>query len=140
VKICFRTQRDSPAFASLRERTEDVFMLTRHFLQQSAKQLGVEPKRISDAAAAQQLRVPAMRQLRTLPLAVGDGARRWWSPGPAPRCWNVPEALRLAAARTAMPVLCRCVCGHASTCCAGGSGCACALVGSGTLVWNRACH
>ncbi|MFZ4285329.1 nitrogen regulation protein NR(I) [Variovorax sp. HJSM1_2] len=38
---------------ALRERTEDVPMLTRHFLQQSAKQLGVEPKRISDAALAQ---------------------------------------------------------------------------------------
>src|SRR6187551_3204661 len=37
---------------ALRERREDVFMLTRHFLQQSAKQLGVEPKRISDAAVA----------------------------------------------------------------------------------------
>ena len=35
---------------ALRERREDVFMLTRHFLQQSAKQLGVDPKRISDAA------------------------------------------------------------------------------------------
>ena len=35
---------------ALRERREDVSMLTRHFLQQSAKQLGVEPKRISDAA------------------------------------------------------------------------------------------
>ncbi|MGQ0708359.1 MAG: nitrogen regulation protein NR(I) [Rhodoferax sp.] len=35
---------------ALRERHEDVPMLTRHFLQQSAKQLGVEPKRISDAA------------------------------------------------------------------------------------------
>jgi two-component system nitrogen regulation response regulator GlnG len=35
---------------ALRERKEDVPMLTRHFLQQSAKQLGVEPKRISDAA------------------------------------------------------------------------------------------
>jgi two-component system nitrogen regulation response regulator GlnG len=30
-----------------------VFALTRHFLQQSAKQLGVEPKRISDAALQQ---------------------------------------------------------------------------------------
>jgi two-component system nitrogen regulation response regulator GlnG len=29
-----------------------VFMLARHFLQQSAQQLGVEPKRISDAALA----------------------------------------------------------------------------------------
>ncbi|MHB1197988.1 MAG: nitrogen regulation protein NR(I) [Polaromonas sp.] len=38
---------------ALRERREDVFMLTRHFLQQSASQLGVEPKRISDAALQQ---------------------------------------------------------------------------------------
>jgi two-component system nitrogen regulation response regulator GlnG len=37
---------------ALRERKEDVAMLTRHFLQQSAQQLGVEPKRISDAALA----------------------------------------------------------------------------------------
>ena len=35
---------------ALRERLEDIPMLARHFLQQSAKQLGVEPKRISDAA------------------------------------------------------------------------------------------
>jgi two-component system, NtrC family, nitrogen regulation response regulator GlnG len=35
---------------ALRERREDVSMLTRHFLQQSAMQLGVEPKRISDRA------------------------------------------------------------------------------------------
>lgn len=38
---------------ALRERREDVSMLTRHFLQQSAKQLGVEPKRISDTALQQ---------------------------------------------------------------------------------------
>jgi two-component system, NtrC family, nitrogen regulation response regulator GlnG len=37
---------------ALRERREDIPMLARHFLQQSAKQLGVEPKRISDAALA----------------------------------------------------------------------------------------
>ncbi len=35
---------------ALRERLEDIPVLTRHFLQQSAQQLGVEPKRISDAA------------------------------------------------------------------------------------------
>ena len=35
---------------ALRERREDVPLLARFFLQQSAKQLGVEPKRISDAA------------------------------------------------------------------------------------------
>jgi two-component system, NtrC family, nitrogen regulation response regulator GlnG len=35
---------------ALRERREDIPVLARHFLQQSAQQLGVEPKRISDAA------------------------------------------------------------------------------------------
>ncbi len=35
---------------SLRERAEDIPMLVKHFLQRSAKQLGVEPKRISEAA------------------------------------------------------------------------------------------
>jgi two-component system, NtrC family, nitrogen regulation response regulator GlnG len=38
---------------ALRERKQDVPMLARHFLQQSAQQLGVEPKRISDAALVQ---------------------------------------------------------------------------------------
>ncbi|MBK1685756.1 nitrogen regulation protein NR(I) [Rhodoferax fermentans] len=37
---------------ALRERREDIPALTRHFLQQSAAQLGVEPKRISEAALA----------------------------------------------------------------------------------------
>jgi two-component system nitrogen regulation response regulator GlnG len=41
---------------ALRERREDVPMLTRYFLQQSAKQLGVEPKRIAE---------PALRLLST---------------------------------------------------------------------------
>ena len=41
---------------ALRERQEDVSMLTRYFLQQSARQLGVEPKRISE---------PALQQLTT---------------------------------------------------------------------------
>ena len=35
---------------SLRERGEDIPMLARHFLQKSAKQLGVEPKRIAPEA------------------------------------------------------------------------------------------
>src|SRR5204862_4723239 len=35
---------------SLRERSEDVPLLARHFLASSAKQLGVEPKRLSDEA------------------------------------------------------------------------------------------
>jgi two-component system nitrogen regulation response regulator GlnG len=35
---------------SLRERSEDIPILARHFLVQSARQLGVEPKRMSEAA------------------------------------------------------------------------------------------
>ena len=35
---------------ALRERREDIAMLTRHFLHISAQQLGVEPKRISESA------------------------------------------------------------------------------------------
>ena len=35
---------------ALRERREDIPPLTRHFLQQSAQQLGVEPKRIAESA------------------------------------------------------------------------------------------
>ena len=35
---------------ALRERREDVLVLTKHFLVQSAQQLGVDPKRISDPA------------------------------------------------------------------------------------------
>ncbi|HTN64986.1 MAG TPA: nitrogen regulation protein NR(I), partial [Burkholderiaceae bacterium] len=37
---------------SLRERRADIPLLTRHFLAQSARQLGVEPKRMTDAALA----------------------------------------------------------------------------------------
>ena len=54
---------------ALRERGEDVPALTRHFLQQSAKQLGVEPKRIADAALAQlaQFEFPGnVRQLENI--------------------------------------------------------------------------
>ena len=54
---------------ALRERGEDVPALTRHFLQQSAKQLGVEAKRISDAALAQlaQFEFPGnVRQLENI--------------------------------------------------------------------------
>jgi two-component system nitrogen regulation response regulator GlnG len=35
---------------SLRERREDIPLLTRHFLAKSARDLGIEPKRLSDAA------------------------------------------------------------------------------------------
>lgn len=54
---------------ALRERKEDIPTLTRHFLQQSAQQLGVEPKRISDAAQSRlnQFNFPGnVRQLENI--------------------------------------------------------------------------
>ena len=54
---------------ALRERHADVPMLTRHFLQQSARQLGVEPKRIADVALArlEQFAFPGnVRQLENI--------------------------------------------------------------------------
>ena len=54
---------------ALRERREDIPMLTRHFLQRSAQQLGMEPKRISEAAMAQlcQFHYPGnVRQLENI--------------------------------------------------------------------------
>jgi two-component system nitrogen regulation response regulator GlnG len=54
---------------ALRERREDIAMLTRHFLQQSAQQLGVDPKRISDASLSwlEQFQFPGnVRQLENI--------------------------------------------------------------------------
>jgi len=54
---------------SLRERREDIAILIRHFLKQSAQQLGVESKRMSDSAMQflSQLNLPGnVRQLENL--------------------------------------------------------------------------
>lgn len=51
---------------ALRERREDVPMLTRHFLKNSALQLGVEPKRISAAAQAALVNFPYPGNVRQL--------------------------------------------------------------------------
>jgi two-component system nitrogen regulation response regulator GlnG len=108
---------------ALRERREDISMLARHFLQQSAKQLGVEPKRISDAALARLttfafpgnvrqlenichwLTVMAPAQLiepKDLPPEVGSGgelpvARAQAAPAEAPRPGDEPPAAAPAA-------------------------------------------
>ena len=50
----------------LRERAEDVPALTRHFLQKSARELGVEAKRISDAALAELMRFDFPGNVRQL--------------------------------------------------------------------------
>ncbi|MEY4975609.1 MAG: nitrogen regulation protein [Pseudomonadota bacterium] len=51
---------------ALRERREDVPMLTRHFLARSARQLGVEPKRITDEAMAVLMGFPFPGNVRQL--------------------------------------------------------------------------
>jgi two-component system nitrogen regulation response regulator GlnG len=51
---------------SLRERSEDVPLLARHFLASSAKQLGVEPKRPSEDALAYLARLPFPGNVRQL--------------------------------------------------------------------------
>ena len=51
---------------SLRERAEDIPLLARHFLAASAKQLGVEPKRLSDDALAHLARLEFPGNVRQL--------------------------------------------------------------------------
>ncbi|PMS23864.1 nitrogen regulation protein NR(I) [Trinickia dabaoshanensis] len=50
----------------LRERREDIPLLTRHFLQKSARDLGVEPKRVSDSALAYLATLPFPGNVRQL--------------------------------------------------------------------------
>lgn len=51
---------------ALRERPEDITLLARHFLQKSAKELGVEPKRMSDDALAHIATLPFPGNVRQL--------------------------------------------------------------------------
>jgi two-component system nitrogen regulation response regulator GlnG len=51
---------------ALRERSEDIPLLARHFLQKSARDLGVEPKRVSDAALAYLASLPFPGNVRQL--------------------------------------------------------------------------
>ncbi|MFC0402397.1 nitrogen regulation protein NR(I) [Paraburkholderia rhizosphaerae] len=51
---------------ALRERSEDIPLLTRHFLQKSARDLGVEPKRVSDEALAYMTSLPFPGNVRQL--------------------------------------------------------------------------
>ena len=50
----------------LRERPDDITLLARHFLQKSAKELGVEPKRMSDDALAHIATLPFPGNVRQL--------------------------------------------------------------------------
>ncbi|MDW8430468.1 MAG: nitrogen regulation protein NR(I) [Sutterellaceae bacterium] len=78
----------------LRERREDIPLLARHFLAASARELGVEPKRLSEEALAfiQQLPFPGnVRQLENL--------CRWLTvlaPGQVVKVEDLPVELRTA--------------------------------------------
>ncbi len=92
---------------ALRERREDVPLLARFFLQQSAKQLGVEPKRISDAALQSLARFDFPGNVRQL-----ENICHWltvMAPAQVIEVKDLPpeiaEASRLSAAAAQEPVV-----------------------------------
>ena len=81
---------------SLRERAEDVPLLTRHFLARSAQQLGVEPKRIADDALAHIARLEFPGNVRQL-----ENLCHWltvMAPGQVVDLANLPPEFRDQAA------------------------------------------
>jgi two-component system nitrogen regulation response regulator GlnG len=81
---------------SLRERSEDIGLLTRHFMAQSARQLGVEPKRIADEALAHLARLDFPGNVRQL-----ENLCHWltvMAPGQVIDLANLPPEFRDQAA------------------------------------------
>jgi two-component system, NtrC family, nitrogen regulation response regulator GlnG len=81
---------------SLRERSEDVALLAKHFLAMSAKQLGVEPKRIADEALAHLARLDFPGNVRQL-----ENLCHWltvMAPGQVIDLANLPPEFRDQAA------------------------------------------
>jgi len=87
---------------ALRERREDIALLARHFLAMSAKELGVEPKRLSDEVLAQLGRMEFAGNVRQL-----ENLCHWltvMAPGQAVGISDLPaEFRREAPAGTAAP-------------------------------------
>ena len=87
---------------ALRERREDVAMLTRYFLQRSAQQLGVEPKRIAESALAQLCNFQFPGNVRQL-----ENICHWltvMAPAQVIECKDLPpEVLQSAEAAAALP-------------------------------------
>lgn len=76
----------------LRERREDIPLLARHFLAKSASQLGVEPKRLSEAAMALIQRTPFTGNVREL-----ENLCQWicvMAPGQTVEIADLPPELR----------------------------------------------
>jgi two-component system, NtrC family, nitrogen regulation response regulator GlnG len=81
---------------SLRERSEDIPLLAKHFLAMSAKQLGVEPKRIADDALAHLSRLELPGNVRQL-----ENLCHWltvMAPGQVIDLGNLPPEFREQAA------------------------------------------
>jgi two-component system nitrogen regulation response regulator GlnG len=81
---------------SLRERSEDIPLLAKHFLAVSAKQLGVEPKRIADDALAHLSRLELPGNVRQL-----ENLCHWltvMAPGQVIDLGNLPPEFREQAA------------------------------------------
>jgi len=84
---------------SLRERSEDIALLARHFLGASAKQLGVEPKRLSDDALVHLSRLEFPGNVRQL-----ENLCHWltvMAPGQVIGTGDLPAEFRDQAATTA---------------------------------------
>src|SRR5688572_13066330 len=83
----------------LRERAEDIPLLARHFLASSAKQLGVEPKRIADEALAHLARLEFPGNVRQL-----ENLCHWltvMAPGQVIDLANLPPEFRAQSATAA---------------------------------------
>jgi two-component system nitrogen regulation response regulator GlnG len=89
---------------ALRERSEDVPALTRFFLQKSAKELGVDPKRITDAALARLMQFDFPGNVRQL-----ENICHWltvMAPAQMIEAKDLPPELLVApAAATASPAV-----------------------------------
>jgi two-component system nitrogen regulation response regulator GlnG len=84
---------------SLRERSEDIPLLAKHFLAASARQLGVEPKRLSDEALTQLTRLDFPGNVRQL-----ENLCHWltvMAPGQVIEAGDLPAELRDQPATTA---------------------------------------
>jgi two-component system nitrogen regulation response regulator GlnG len=80
---------------NLRERSEDIPLLAKHFLASSAKQLGVEPKRIADDALAHLARLEFPGNVRQL-----ENLCHWltvMAPGQVIDLGNLPPEFRAQA-------------------------------------------
>jgi two-component system nitrogen regulation response regulator GlnG len=83
---------------SLHERAEDIPLLARHFLASSARQLGVEPKRLSDDALAHVARLQMPGNVRQL-----ENLCHWltvMAPGQVIELGDLPAEMREQAAAT----------------------------------------